>query len=109
MAWEVKYYNNSVAEEIYNLPDRTVAKYQQIVERLSRFGPSEQRLPHFRHLTGKLWEIRAIAHDGSARIFYCLADQNCFIILHSFLKKSNATPKKELEKALKRLKEVQND
>lgn len=108
MSWQIKFYNESVKTEIDKLPRGSKAKFVAIAERLCEYGPSVQRLPHMRHLQNGLWEIRAIAADGSARIFYCWLNGEEYVLLHSFLKKSNQTPKKELDKALRRMKEVQN-
>ncbi len=109
MQWKIEYYNEEVKREIAALPDATFAKYEMIVTRLSQFGPNIQRMPHMRHLVDGLWEIRAIANDGSARIFYSWLRHNHYIMLHSFIKKSQETPKRELDKALRRMKEVQNE
>lgn len=109
MGWKIEYYNEKVRAEIMGLPIKAFAKYEMIVARLEQFGPDIQRMPHMRYLQKGLWEIRAIASDGSARIFYCLCRNDVFLMLHSFLKKSQATPIKELNKALKRMKEVQNE
>ena len=53
-----------------------------------------------------LFEIRAKGKEGIGRSFFAIAVENEIIILHSFVKKSQKTPKKELEKARKRLKEL---
>lgn len=108
MSWRIEYYNERVRAEIQALPESAYAKYEAIVGRLEAFGPDIQRMPHMRHLQNGLWEIRAIAADGSARIFYCWRDNEVFMMLHSFMKKSQETPKRELDKALRRMKEVQN-
>lgn len=108
MEWKVEYYSEELREKIFSLPLGTFAKYEMIVERLEKYGPNVQRLPHMRHLVNGLWEIRAIAADGSARIFYCWRNDNVFLMLHSFMKKSQETPKRELDKALRRMKEVKN-
>ena len=59
--WKIRYYSEAVREEIFSLPVRTFAKYEQIIERLEQYGPGIQRMPHMRQLEGELWEIRAIA------------------------------------------------
>ena len=55
-----------------------------------------------------LFEIRAKAQEGIARGMFCMVSGNTIVILHVFLKKTQATPKKELDLAIKRMKEVKN-
>ena len=56
-----------------------------------------------------LFEIRAKAQPGVGRVFYTYIHKRNIIILHSFIKKTQETPSKELNIAKKRLKEVQNN
>ncbi len=67
-------------------------------------------MPYTRAMGQGLFEVRIKATEGIARAFYCVRIQDEIVILHSFIKKTRATPKKELDIARKRLKEVkQND
>ena len=59
----------------------------------------------FRQLQGKLWEIKIKAPSGGYRFLYATLDKDNLIILHGFKKKTQKTPKKEMEIAIKRLKE----
>lgn len=49
-----------------------------------------------------LWEVRVLGKD-SVRILYAIAIANRVLILHGFIKKSQKTPTKEINLALKRL------
>ncbi len=51
-----------------------------------------------------LYEIRAKGKEGIGRPVYCMAKGKEIVILHSFIKKSQKTPKKELDLAKKRMK-----
>jgi len=53
--------------------------------------------------------MRAKGQAGIARGFFCTISGNTIVILHIFIKKTQATPKQELEIARKRMKEVKND
>jgi len=54
-----------------------------------------------------LWEIRSNISSGRiVRIFFVITD-NRMILLHSFMKKTQKTPHRELELAIIRMKEVQ--
>lgn len=48
-----------------------------------------------KHLDDGIWELR----PGSNRIFYFFYHNNTFVRLHHFRKKSQKTPKREIEKA----------
>ncbi len=54
----------------------------------------------------KLWELRVKTNDGAVRVFYAALTGRRFILLHGFIKKTDKTPKAELELAAKRLQEV---
>jgi len=55
-----------------------------------------------------LFEVRAKAKEGIGRSIYCYQKGQKIIILHSFVKKDQKIPKKELQIALKRKKEIDN-
>ena len=53
-----------------------------------------------------LFEIRAKGKEGIGRSLFCTIKDREIIILHSFIKKFQKTPKKEIDLARKRMKEV---
>jgi phage-related protein len=53
-----------------------------------------------------LFELRPRGREGIARVFYCTKVGRKIIILHSFIKKTNETPKRELDIARRRRREV---
>lgn len=48
-----------------------------------------------KHIEEDIWELR----PGNNRIFYFYFDNDCFVLLHSFRKKSNKTPRREINRA----------
>ncbi len=60
----------------------------------------------FRQIEGKLWEIKIEAPQGGYRIFYVMISSVEMMCLHAYKKQGQKAPKKELEVARKRLKEV---
>jgi len=56
---------------------------------------------YFDHLTGTdgLWEIRTKLGSNIYRVFCCFDEGNLVILLSGFQKKSQKTPKREIEKA----------
>ena len=63
-------------------------------------------MPHTKHMGKGLIELRIKAIEGIARVFYATIIKNEIVILHSIIKKTQKTPKKDLELAYKRLSEV---
>jgi phage-related protein len=64
-----------------------------------------ERIPSkfFKHLTGTdgLFEIRIEFQSNIFRIFCCFDEGNLVILFNGFQKKSQKTPRKEVDKALK--------
>jgi phage-related protein len=67
------------------------------------------RLPHSRAMGNGLFELRPKGKEGIARIFYCTLVGKRIVILHGFIKKTQETPRKELDIALKRMNEVKDE
>ena len=105
MSWIIDYYSEEVRLEINALPSDIRASYTRLSELLEEFG-LELRMPHSRAMGGGLFELRARGREGIARVFYCMKVGKRIIILHSFIKKTQETPKRELEIACRRQKEV---
>jgi phage-related protein len=66
-------------------------------------------MPHTRALGGGLFEIRAKADEGIGRAFFCTVAGQHIIILHGFIKKTDKIPKRELDRARIRQKEVMDN
>jgi phage-related protein len=63
-------------------------------------------MPVCRSLGKGLYEIRSdISHGRITRVIFCVADEQ-MVLLHSFVKKTQRTPKADLDLAMKRKKEV---
>ena len=58
--------------------------------------------PLSKSLGGGLFELRVKA----SRIFYCFKPGGVIVLLHGFIKKSQKTPRREMEIAQKRMEEV---
>ena len=67
-----------------------------------------EALPHgmVKHLESKLWELRISGKDGISRAIYITASGRRVIIVRVFVKKTQRTPKSELDIARQRAKEV---
>jgi phage-related protein len=105
MSWKVTFYSEKVEKEILKFPVGILADLLHILEMIEDLGPNLGK-PHTAAMGDGLFEIRAKGKEGIGRSFFAIVVENEIIILHSFVKKSQKTPKKELEKARKRLKEL---
>jgi phage-related protein len=105
--WSVQY-DSRVEGWLETIPSDIKARILRIIDLLIEHGPSNVREPYVKHLKGhgKLYEIRAHGKDGIARVFYVTWQGKRIILLHGFIKKSNKTPQKEIEIAVKRMMEV---
>ena len=63
-------------------------------------------MPLCRNLGNGLWEVRSnLPSNRIARVIFCL-DDGVLLALHAFIKKTQKTPKDDLDLALKRKKEL---
>ena len=58
-------------------------------------------MPIIRKLDKDLWEVRSKLNKRIARVFFTVED-DVMVLLHGFIKKSQKTPKNDLELAKKR-------
>ncbi len=107
MKWQITFYNHKVEAETLSFPKGILANFLHIAEMIEEFGPALGP-PYTKALGEGLFEIRAKGKEGIGRSFFCMLKGREIIILHSFIKKSRKTPKKEMEIACKRLKEVKS-
>ena len=63
-------------------------------------------MPYCRSLGNGLWEVRSNLADGKiGRVIFCVMRER-MVLLHGFVKKTRKTPARDLQLALKRMKEV---
>tara|TARA_B100001964_G_C13964535_1_gene479174 strand:+ start:92 stop:418 length:327 start_codon:yes stop_codon:yes gene_type:complete len=106
MKWHVEILSQTVMDELDELPKDMRAKIDRIVYLIEELGLHEVREPYIRHLQDKLWEMRVQGKDGIARAIYVTAKGRRVVILHAFRKKTQKTPRKALQMALSRMKEL---
>ncbi len=92
--------------ELKTLPADMRARFLHISELLETFGPMKVGMPHIRPLEGKLWEMRMRGRDGIARAVYAAIQGRTLLVLHVFIKKTQATPRTAIETARKRLEAI---
>jgi phage-related protein len=104
--WAVEVLNETVEAELLALPKEMQARFLRISELLETFGPPQVGLPHVRPLGEKLWEMRLHGREGIGRAIYAAVSGKRLVVLHAFVKKTRKTPRRSIELALKRLKEI---
>lgn len=72
-------------------------QYRQIMLYIELLQNNGTQLPDniTKHIEEDIWELR----PGNNRIFYFYAKANTYVLLHSFRKKSQKTPHREITKA----------
>lgn len=60
----------------------------------------------FRHIEGKLWELKIKTHGNQHRIFYVALKGGNMVLLHAYLKKTPKAPTHEKETAKQRLRQL---
>ena len=106
MGWVVEFLNRTVAAEVEALPNDMRAKFLRIVQMIEAWGIEKMREPHVKHLDGRLWEMRMTGRDGISRAIYVVAAGRRVVVVRAFIKKTQKTPRSELELARRRAKEV---
>jgi phage-related protein len=64
-------------------------------------------MPVCRSLGAGLWEVRSNLSNRIARIMFCISDGK-MVLLHGFIKKSKTAPKKDIELAMRRMRELEH-
>lgn len=107
MNWNVELLNDEVRRELEGLPLDIRTSFIRISTLISTFGLPKIHAPYVKHLEGPLWEMRMKGKDGIARAAYVTATEKRVVVVRIFEKKTQKTPRREIELALKRAKEVQ--
>jgi len=109
LSWDIEYYQKEngevpVEDFLLSLNPKLRAKAYSDIMLLKRLGINI-RAPYSVPLQGDkhkgLFELRTKFSSDITRVFYFLYDKNKFVLLHGFVKKTNKTPERELERAVK--------
>lgn len=106
--FSIKFYTTEngicpVEDFLDELPPKMRVKSLQTMEYLKTFG-NDLREPFSKKVEWKndsLFELRIKQSSNIARIFYFFYVGNQIILTNGFVKKSQKTPRKEIEKAVK--------
>ncbi len=73
-------------------------KIRDYIKALSEYGTRAGE-PYIKHLNGEIWELRPLRD----RILFVGWVDGCYVLLHQFVKKTQKTPAREIEKAKREL------
>lgn len=98
---------NDILEYLMNLQEKkdkdSRIKFNKItayINLLSEYG-LELRKPYIKFIEDGIWELRPVRD----RILFACLEDNTFILLSMFVKQTQKTPKREIEKAKRLLKD----
>jgi len=110
--FRIKFYkdvrgNEPITEYLKELRKKsTTSKYERVrlkkiteyMRALRTYGTKAGE-PYVKHIDDKIWELR----PTNDRIFFFAWEDGVFVMLHHFIKKTNKTPKHEIEQAKRNL------
>ena len=106
MNWSVEFFDASVEADMSAMAVDIRAHFERIVGMMASHGLDRLREPYVKHLQGPLWEMRMKGKDGIVRAAYVTASGRRIVVVHVFVKKTRKTPRRDIDIALARAKEV---
>ena len=105
MARTIIFYENHFIKFYQNQNDKVKGKIQQVLELIKQVDRVPEKF--LKHLSGTdgLYEIRVEYQSNIYRIFCCFDEGKLVILFNGFQKKTQKTPKNELDKAIELKKE----
>ena len=76
-------------------------KISDYIQQLSEYG-TQAGEPYIKHLEGDIWELRPLRD----RILFVAWVDGCYVLLHHFMKDTQKTPAREIDKAKRELKDL---
>jgi phage-related protein len=98
--------NAEVKDELDALPADVRASFERIVELVHAMGLDRVHELYIKHVEDRIWEMRLRGRDGIARALCVTATGRQVVILRVFAKKTQKTPRREIELARQRAKGV---
>jgi phage-related protein len=106
MSWSIVFLNDAVQAELDALPRDFRASFERITGLVQTFGLDRVHEPYIKHLEDRLWEMRLRGRDRIARAIYVTAIGKRVVVLRVFTKQTQKTPRREIELARQRAKEI---
>ena len=107
MEWSVETLNENVDQELQSLPVDMRARFSRTCQLIATVGLERMGAPHVRHLNGSIWEMRMSSRAGISRALYVAnKEDRRVVVVRAFVKKTRKTPRREIDLALRRAKEL---
>lgn len=103
--WQVEFYEKEngeipVNDFLLSLNEKMRAKAAKEISILKEYG-NKLREPYSKHIQEGIFELRIKFASDISRIFYFFFDGEKIILTNGFVKKTQKTPKEEIEKAIR--------
>ena len=106
MAWTVSFLDERVEAEMEEQPPDIRARFDRLRQLITEHGVAHLPPKYVKHIERQVWELRMKGKDGIARAFYVTGSGRRVVIARVFTKKTQKTPRREIELALSRAEEV---
>lgn len=105
--WQIVFYidengTSPVEEFLEGLDKKTKARFAWSIEQLLLRNVQANE-PLVKHLEDKIWELRRASSGNIYRLLYFFFIGKQIVLVHGFQKKTNKTPRREIETAKKRM------
>jgi len=105
--WTIVFYteqsgHDPVGEFLSSLDVRTQARFDWSIEQLL-LRNTQAREPLVKHLEERIWELRRESNTNIFRLLYAFLPGRRILFLHGFQKKTQKTPRREIDVARTRL------
>lgn len=107
MPWTFEFASEVAIAEAAALPVDLRSKLERFADLIREHGVAAMREPYAKHLEGRLWELRLKGRSGIARSLYVTVTGKRVVVLRTFVKKTQKTPRREIELALGRAREIE--
>ncbi len=110
--WRIVFYrdaqgNRPVREFLQQLDLKTQGRFDWSIEQL-RILNVRAHEPLVKHLEGKIWELRRTSDGNIYRVLYFFFTGRRIVLVHGFQKKTDKTPRREIEIAERRMEDFIN-
>jgi len=106
MKWIVETLNETVDAELAVLPADMRSRLTHIAQLIEELRLDRVGEPHLKHLEGPLWEMRLTGRSGISRALYVVVTGRRVVIVRAFIKKTQKTPRREIDLGLFRAKDI---
>jgi phage-related protein len=104
--WSFSFVSAEAKAELDALSADMRASFERIVGLVQAVGLERVHEPYIKHIEEQIWEMRLRGRAGIARSLYMTASGRRVVVLRTFVKKTQKTPRREIELARTRAKEV---